>query len=146
MAGDSANAPERAAITVERVSFRPDRIVIDVRVADERFAQTSPQLIDEVLKEYPNVLRHSCVNGVGPTFEAVARNTSLPHLLEHLVIDEQTRLAAEADPAANVIFTGKTQWTDRAALQARVEVSYRDDKTALRALQHALKFIGDSPL
>lgn len=110
---------------------------------------------------------HTCVHGDdpaanpdNPTFGAVIENTSLPHVLEHLIIDEQVRNAetprpnsapvTPSDPAAlapspapftDATFVGTTEWLDEAAGLARVEVNFTDDLVALRALRSALAFL-----
>ena len=82
-------------IALERLSVLPDRIEAEVRVLDPAYRTTSPELIAQVLVRFPTVRYHACRNETGPTFSAVMENTSLPHLLEHLVIDIQTRMPSE---------------------------------------------------
>ena len=78
-------------IALERLSVLPDRIEAEVRVLDPAYRTTPPELIAQVLVQFPTIPFHTCRNEAGPTFSAVMENTSLPHLLEHLVIDIQTR-------------------------------------------------------
>lgn len=161
-----AEAP--AAIRVEHVEVRRDRIVARVVVAHERFAYTSPRLIAALLPKYPHLLEHACVNDRGTTFAAVAADTSLPHLLEHMAIENQVRIeedsaagflhegdgllagqrgvAAGAKPAlfaaprfSGQTYVGKTSWTNRAARRARVELNYANDLVALAALRDAVR-------
>lgn len=84
-------------LVIEKLTVKPTRIVCDLRVVDERgvrtsltasdpCTQTNSQLINALLVRYPTLLHHACVNDEGDTFAAVADHTSLPHLLEHLVI------------------------------------------------------------
>ena len=61
----------------------------------------------------------------------------MPHVLEHLAIELQTR--ATEDPRAT--FVGTTEWVDEAAGVARVQVSYLDDLQALRSLSEALDIL-----
>ena len=99
-------------IALERLSVLPDRIEAEVRVLDPAYRTTSPELIAQVLVQFPTIPFHTCRNEAGPTFSAVMENTSLPHLLEHLVIDIQTRAHAEReDEATDPVFTGTTQWS-----------------------------------
>lgn len=104
-------------------------------VSDARYAYTDAALIARCLEVYPSLERHACRNGSGPTFAAVMERTSTPHLLEHLVIDAQTRMARDAQR----VFTGTTQWED--ALRAVVAVSFEDDLSALRAFGQQLAFL-----
>ena len=113
-----------------RVRVRPDRVEVEIVVAAERYAQTDS-------KHVPTLGQHACRNSVGPVFATVMRGTSTPHLLEHLIIDAQTRAAK--DP--NRVFTGTTQWSAGDALMAHVAFSYEDDLVALDALNRSLSFL-----
>lgn len=123
------------ALRIEHIAVKKDRMVIDVAVASERCAYTTPALIGRLLPFYPHLLEHACVNQRGATFGAVAQHTSLPHLLEHMVIEEQAKL--EDESSQPVLYTGKSYWTNEAQGKARVEVRYADDLIALRALRVA---------
>ncbi|NHM16346.1 hypothetical protein GMI69_06695 [Eggerthellaceae bacterium zg-887] len=177
------------ALVIERLTVRPDRIVCDLLVSPSAPTTTSPGLVRRVLADYPTLLDHACVNDEGDTFAAVADHTSLPHLVEHLVIDAQVRQAAQAARAAgarpgrqaagarpapsaqaaavaeplpsagsvhganrageaappfraaakkSTMYVGTTEWVDRFAGHAVVEVSYTDDLTALRSFRDAV--------
>ncbi|MEE0551284.1 MAG: hypothetical protein UC368_03140 [Eggerthellaceae bacterium] len=117
--------------------MRPDRVEVEVAVAAGRYAQTDSDLIAECLGRVPTLGRHACRNSVGPVFASVMRSTSTPHLLEHLIIDAQTRAAK--DP--NRVFTGTTQWSAGDDLVAHVAFSYEDDLVALDALNRSLAFL-----
>lgn len=121
-----------------------DRIELGVRIAHQRYCFSDEQLIDCCLTRYPTLGAHTCRNEVGPTFGCVMYNTSTPHVLEHLILDIQTK-AAHDDQR---IFTGTTQWDAQAeeTLQALVAVSYEDDVVALAALREALAFLNKALL
>ena len=120
-----------------RVRVRPDRVEVEVAVAARRYAQTDPELITECLRRAPTLGRHACRNSVGPVFASVMKSTSTPHLLEHLIIDAQTRVAKDPDR----VFTGTTQWSAGDGLIAQVAFSYEDDLVALDALNRSLAFL-----
>ena len=120
-----------------RVRVRPDRVEVEVAVAARRYAQTDPELITECLHRAPTLGQHACRNSVGPVFASVMKSTSTPHLLEHLIIDTQTRAAK--DPVRG--FTGTTQWSAGDALIAQIAFSYEDDLVALDALNRSLAFL-----
>lgn len=120
-----------------RVRVRPDRVEVEVAVAARRYAQTDPELITECLRRAPTLGRHACRNSVGPVFASVMKSTSTPHLLEHLIIDAQTRAAKDPDR----VFTGITQWSAGDGLIAQVAFSYEDDLVALDALNRSLAFL-----
>ena len=129
--------PEELPLRALRVRVRPDRVEVEVAVAAGRYAQTNSDLIMECLGRVPTLGQHACRNSVGPVFASVMRNTSTPHLLEHLIIDAQTRAAK--DP--NRVFTGTTQWSAGDDLVAHVAFSYEDDLVALDALNRSLAFL-----
>lgn len=108
-----------------------------------RYLQTTPQLISAVLEYYPTLLHHACVNDEGDTFAAVADHTSLPHLLEHLVIAMQVEAEAKSTNVSSspTTFVGTTEWTDLRTNRARVEVNYRDDLVALRSFSESSALI-----
>ena len=91
---ESAKAPAafQWACRIVGIEVRPDRMIAYVEVSDERFCFATPALIADLLPRFPNILSHTCVNERGETFMSVAANTSIPHVLEHLVVDEQARL------------------------------------------------------
>lgn len=122
------------ACRIARLDARPDRMVADVELSDERFCVTSPALVASLMPRFPNILSHTCVNDKGERFIDVAAHTSVPHLLEHLVIDEQARV--DATPH-NVVFVGKTAWVNRASRKARVQVSYASEPVARQAFEVA---------
>ena len=118
------------------------RLVCEVRLAPDAPRLTTPALIRRVRTDFPDLPHHTCVNESGPTFASVMDRTPLPHLLEHLVIDLQTR-AATCDDAA---FVGTTDWIDEAAGTARVQVSFTDDLVALRAFRDAAAYLNECVL
>lgn len=124
-------------ISIERMVVRADRLVCDV-VVDRCVSRfTTPKLISRVCASFPDIPRHACVNERGDTFSCVMESTSLPHLLEHLVIDLQTHAAGTGD----AVFVGTTTWTDEGGGQARIEVNFTDDLVALRAFRDAVHFL-----
>lgn len=118
--------------------MRRDRIVATVRV-DPAHPDSTPRLARELAVAFPDLPRHACVNPEGDYFASVMDHTSLPHVLEHIVIDLQTSAFAATDP--DRVFTGVTRWTDAACGKATVEVSYHDDVTAIRAFRDAASLL-----
>ena len=141
----AANAPDafRWACRIESIEVRPDRMIAYMELFDEAFCSTTPSLIADLLPRFPHILSHACVNERGETFMSVAANTSVPHLFEHLVIDEQARLDASSH---TVVFVGKTAWTNRAERKACVQVSYANEAIARQALAVALRELNDALL
>lgn len=124
-------------ITVEHIRVRPDRIETHIRVSTARFANTNSHIVQAVLKQYPTIGMHACRNHRGPLFSDVMNNTSMPHLLEHMIVDGQTRNSTDE----NRVFTGTTQWSADDPLLACVTFSYEDDITALKVLKECLDYL-----
>lgn len=133
---DSPAVP--AAVSVELVRILRGRLSLLVRMAPYAPHDVSPALLAAALRRWPSLPFHACANEVGPVFGDVMASTSVPHLLEHLIIDEQARdLATPSD----LILAGTTEWVDKEGGLARVEVNFADDLAALRALREALAFV-----
>ena len=131
------------ALAIERLVVGAGRIGCDVALAAQAPRTTDPVLAARVCASFPNLPRHACVNGAGDTFGAVMEATSLPHLLEHLVIDLQTQ-AAPPDASPDTAYVGITRWTDENAGLAHIEVSLPDDLVALRAFRDAARFLNEA--
>lgn len=141
MSDGRTRADRQPALAIERMTVRADRLVCDVVLAPGAPRSTTPALIARVCVAHPNLPRHACVNDEGDTFAAVIERTSLPHLLEHLVIDLQVEATAPNDDA---VFVGTTEWIDEFAGRARIEVSFTDDLVALRAFRDATAFLNEA--
>ncbi len=147
----AATAP--AGLTIERIAVRADRLSLLVRIAPDCARYTTPAIARRLASARPTLPHHTCINDEGSTFGCVMAHTSVPHALEHAIIDEQVRLTAEeacsatdADgphPSDAVPFVGTTVWLDEAVGLARVEVSFHDDLLALRALRTATALLRD---
>ncbi len=134
-------------ISAKRVDVFPGRLRILVQLSDGISRWTNEELVAAACDAYPTLPLHSCINSKGPTFGDVAVGTSVPHLLEHLIIAEQVRLAGEGRVAeGEATFVGTTEWREGGpqAGEAVVEVSFVDDLQALRALSNALAFLNAS--
>ncbi len=129
------------ALVIERITVMDDRISCLVVLVPHTPHYTTPRLIARIVASFPQLSRHACVNEAGDTFGVVMNHTSLPHLLEHMVIDLQTR----AEPFdSDSTFVGTTVWTDEVAGRARIEVSFTDDLVALRAFRDATNFLNEA--
>lgn len=153
-------------LTLDSATVYPDRIELVVDIAHSRFAFSSKPLIAALLHTHPYLLEHACKNERGKTFAAVAETTSTPHVLEHLIIDNQIRACAQVPSPQNNegILVGTTQWDEgsdpyvdpyagsyadksdvsgasqgeQMTLKAIVRVSFFDDVAAFTAINAAL--------
>lgn len=124
------------AVTIEDIHIQPGKLTACVRVAPDA-RRTDERIARRVLHDHPDLARHSCVNDKGPAFASVIADTSVPHLLEHIVIDRQV---AEEPPESRITFTGHTTWISEDAGLASIVVNFRSDACALRALAYACSY------
>ena len=136
LACDTESASKHPLV-IEHIQVRPDRMEVTIRVRSEQFAYTNNQIIEEVLSHFPSLGMHACRNHKGRLFADVMNHTSIPHLLEHMVVDGQTRRAQKEDR----IFTGTTQWSREDPLVALVAFSYEDDLVALEVLNQCVALL-----
>ena len=137
----SSQAPVSSdPIQLRAVTIKPGRLICSVIVPEERFRYTNPKIAAFSIASYPELPHHACVNEVGPSFSAVIERTSIPHLLEHVAISEQTRSAVARDAE----FVGTTEWVDEESGEARIELSFLDDLEALRAFNKATRFLNNA--
>lgn len=109
-------------------------MLVDVEVLrDDPY--TDDALANRALKRFPSLALHACKNSAGPTFKSAISNTSIPHLLEHLIIQHQVIDPRTPDDAK---FAGNTQWIDEDIRTARIMFSFIDDLVALDALNRAV--------
>ena len=133
------SAPNQCGHVLEFRSIRvmTGRIVCEIEISDAAKRYATPALADALCAQRPNLGQHSCVNDQGAPFAAIMGETSVPHLLEHLVIDIQTERCSDAF----AVFVGTTEWLDEEAGLAKVQVSFADDLEALRALREASRIL-----
>lgn len=124
-------------LKVQAIRVLSDRVVFDVCFPEGRFRTTDGAIAARAVALRPNLPDHACVNPKGNRFRAVMGNTSMPHLLEHCIIDF---LVEEAmDPSDS--FQGTSRWTDREAGFATIQISMKDDLAVLRAFKRAVRFL-----
>lgn len=134
-------------LTVERVAVQRDRVAILVRVPGGSSVHLSPAQRDFLLAARPTLARHACVNAEGLPFAAILDRTSLPHVLEHLIVDFQGELARQAGNGSAtgkpLTFVGTTEWLNEREGLARIEVNLTDDLIALEALKRAQELLDE---
>ncbi len=148
-------------VRIVRLEVKRGHLTCIIELAAGAPRTTSNTLVERVLRDFPNLPRHACVNEHGRTFGDVMARTPTPHLLEHMIIDLQVREMASAAPAksapavpllaapapaapADVPLVGTSEWIDEAAGLARIDTSFADDQVALRALRDAVAALNDA--
>jgi hypothetical protein len=134
---DAADSAQSQPLHVEKIIVQRDRVFCFVCIPDPQRRMTDANIAQKVRAWRPHIDDHACVNPCGSSFGAVIEKTSIPHLLEHMVID----LMIERSSDPNALFTGVTTWADRDRGIARIEVSFTDDLDVLRAFCDATSFL-----
>lgn len=146
-------------VRIVRLEVMRGHLTCIIELAAGAPRMTSNALVERILRDFPNLPRHACVNEHGRTFGDVMARTPMPHLIEHMIIDLQVRGMVSAAPAASasaapaksapaapadVPLVGTSEWIDEAAGLARIDVSFADDQVALRALRDAVAALNDA--
>ncbi|WP_165248950.1 cyanophycin synthetase family protein [Adlercreutzia sp. ZJ141] len=145
---------EHLPLRVIRVAVHPGRMICDVQVRKGVSRYASAEIMGAVLEKRPALRHHACINDVGPRFADVMMGTSIPHVLEHVIIDIQVQDALQSafqsvsHPSAQArkhapLFVGTTEWISEDAGTARVEFSFIDDIQAMKALRQALDLLNE---
>ena len=133
------------AISVQRIIVRKDRVVCYVALDPHAPRVTTPDIAQRLVRCVPSLPDHDCINDKGPTFGDVMDHTSIPHVLEHLVIDLQTQQAAQSSDARIRArnFRGTTEWVNAGEGRAKIELDYADDLVVLKALTDSVDILND---
>lgn len=134
-----AATTSQPALRCTKIRVRADRVELTVQV-NPAHRYVTPALIARCVADHPTLPHHTCRNNVGPTFAAVMEETSLPHLLEHVIIDLQTHTTQ----SKHAVFVGSTQWRRDSSNEALVSVSFLDDLVALKAISQALAYLNQA--
>ena len=142
-----ASAPEAALepcaaepfVRVCRVVVKADRMVCDVQLSPACPRLSSPAFVNALLQAHPQLAEHACKNERGTTFGVVMNRTPLIHVLEHVAIDCMVQNESAKTTSSDTLFVGNSRWLDPAQGLGRVELDFRDDIAALRALKTAVE-------
>ena len=131
-------------VRVSRVVVKADRMVCDVQLSPACPRVSSPLLISALLQAHPKLAEHACKNERGTTFGAVMNRTPLIHVLEHVAIDCMVQKESAKTTSSDTLFVGNSRWLDPVQGLGRVELGFRDDIAALRALKTAVEQVNQA--
>lgn len=115
-------------IEVTNIVVKKFRIICTVKLNSQKYSNA--EVKKALLKAMPNLALHKCKNSSGNNFETAMNSTSLAHVLEHMIIDIQSKYT-------NEVLLGTTEWVDKSLGLAKIELSYTDDLVCLSAIQEA---------
>jgi len=113
------------------------RLTVEMPNPDRFLTSQAPHLPRRLFRLFPNLSQHKCENGRGYTFRRECRQTEIPHLFEHLIIE----LQAQAQPAE--VLRGETHWNWRVDPKGRfhVFVDYENELLAVGAIRLAERIL-----
>lgn len=131
------------ALRIDSIDIFPREAHVRVSLWPALPNVVSPACAHYILERYPQLANHACFSGGAHVFGQVIRGTSLPHVLEHLVIHEQLLQGASALHTAKRL-VGCTTWTDDEHSRALIRVMFYDDLVFLRALRTQTAFLNSA--
>jgi hypothetical protein len=113
------------------------RLTVEMPDPDRILTSQAPHLPRLLFRLFPHLATHRCDNGQGYTFRRECRETEIPHLFEHLIIE----LQAQAQPVE--VLRGETQWNWGIDPRGRfyVFVDYENELLALGAIRLAERIL-----
>jgi hypothetical protein len=122
------------------IEFPPEgqmKLTVQMPEAGSFTTQGLPHLPKRLFRLFPQLTRHKCENDFGYSFRQECRNTELPHLLEHLIIEMQS----QAEPHG--VLRGHTVWDWKTDPRGRfhVYVDYDNEILAVAAVRLAERVI-----
>ncbi|MBI3910565.1 MAG: hypothetical protein HY320_06475 [Armatimonadetes bacterium] len=113
------------------------KLVVEMPDANRYTTDTFPELPISLFELFPHLAEHRCHNEYGYSFRREARNTEIPHLLEHLIIELQTQAQRHE------VLKGETQWNWRVDPRGtfHVHVEYENEQLVLAAVRLAERIV-----
>ena len=109
------------------IEIRQDRIVIYCKLEDASKPFLSLEQQIKVQKIFPEISNHFC--------KSKTDKISIPHLYEHLIINNEVKYTSKDD----FIFVGTTEWLNKMAGTAKIELNYYDRDMSIRSIEKALE-------
>ena len=121
-------------IQVTNIVVKKFRIICTVQLTKLKYSNEVIKFA--LLEKMPTLAAHKCKNSKGKNFVEVMDSTSLAHVLEHMIIDIQTKHTDKA-------LFGTTEWIDEQSGNAKIELTYTDDIVCLSAIKEASNLLNE---
>lgn len=126
-------------IELTNICFKKECVQIDVKMNTTLNDVQRRKLAEALLQKYPFIKEHACKNSHGPAFGDCILTTTVPHILEHVILEECKKNDAGNKVSdfsgKNKLFVGKT--TNLSEDLAKIELKYYDDIFMLNAINRA---------
>lgn len=119
-------------VQITNIVVKKFRIICSVKLNSIKYSNEEIKVA--LLEKMPTLAAHKCKNSKGKNFAEVLASTSLAHILEHMIIDIQSK-------ATNDLLLGTTQWIDENSGIAKIELSYTDDIVCISAIKEASELL-----
>ena len=130
------------ALRINSIDIFPREAHICVSIGNAFPKTVSSACAQYILQQYPQLANHACFSGGARVFGQVIQGTSVPHVLEHLIIHEQLLQCAYAYCASSALrLVGCTTWNNDEHTSALIRVMFYDDLVLLRALRTQTAFL-----
>lgn len=93
-----------------------------------------------LIKNRPTLVSHKCKNKNSQAFVDVLAQTSMPHILEHLIIDYQIEYANKSN-IFGITLLGSSEWLDKSFGLAKIEFQYFDDIVAIKSINNSVNLL-----
>ena len=150
-------------IILKNITFKEDRALIKVQVEGCLTPKSRVKLCQLLCKKYPKIVNHACRNSKGPTFGDCVETTSIPHILEHIILEELSHDSTRKGAAVSLrntfdkpegqppslysldkgmkTFVAKT--SNLGGGVAKIELKYYDDISTLQAIKRATSSLNE---
>ena len=139
------------SIKLTSIVFKENRALIKVQVEGCLTPEERVVLKQLLYNRYPKIKEHSCKNSHGPRFDDCVETTSIPHILEHIILEElkETASPCRLDPSTPLrsaqddvtLFVAKT--SNLGGGVAKIELKYYDDISTLQAIKRAASSLNE---
>jgi len=128
-------------VKVLEMSVLPDvrriKLIVEMPDPDRFLTSQVPHVPRLLFRLIPTLAQHTCHNDLGLSFRQECRQTEIPHLFEHLIIE----LQSQAQPTE--LLRGETEWNWRIDPRGRfhVYVDYENELLAVGAIRLAERIL-----
>jgi hypothetical protein len=119
--------------------IRRIRLKVEMPDPDRFMTGQVPHVPRQLFRLLPRLSKHTCHNGDGLSFRQECRNTEIPHLFEHLIIE----LQLQAQQNESDLLSGETEWDWREDPRGHfhVFVDYDNELLAVGAIRLAERIL-----
>lgn len=129
--------PNLKVVEILFCSSKRVKLVVEMPDPSKCTTRHAPHIPKLLFKLLPHLAKHRCDNDKGYTFRRECRETEIPHLFEHLIIELQGQVHKTS------VLRGETEWNWRVDPRGlfHVHVDYENELLVLGAIRVAERII-----